>query len=568
VIAGLLTANLASVLAARSLLAAVRTGTPSIDTLLFLLLRLLFISAFVLAAGITGLLTPSGAGIAGAAALAILIGGGAGRGVLRTVPRPEIAPWAGVVVGAIVLRFAVQAWLFVPATGDALSYHLPKIGEWIRAGSFTRELGLDTHASLPAGFELIETWWVVFLHHDVLIELAGAEFLLVSFAAVRALAETMGLSPRPAKIAGLLYILTPGLHLQATSCLNDHAVAALVAATFALVAVRAPVATVLLALGLGAGIKGTYLFALAGPTLLIWLRRKDRVLQAPHPRVSIAVAGLSLLVGAAWAARNTWVYGNPIHPLGADGLVDASGHRWLQSGPELSSLAENLSMLLNRRLDDRGALGALLANVAGWGPAAFSVGLLGAIEGILTDATFRRFAASFGLSTATVSLMTLPDPWSARFLLFVPALLVVAAVRIATGSRPLSWLLGACGVFLALSTCWPAELPAARRRPLLASGWRDRSSAPPELAALSDPVVGCFAENEGESYLLYRPDFSRDVAYLRPTSSEDLVAQARRKGLRHLYARPSSAAAKSLLEDCVRTGGLVPVGGRIYRVAD
>jgi hypothetical protein len=50
----------------------------------------------------------------------------------------------------------------------------------------------------------------VFLHHDVLIELAGAEFLLVSFAAVRALAETAGVSPRHAGFAAFLYVLTRG----------------------------------------------------------------------------------------------------------------------------------------------------------------------------------------------------------------------------------------------------------------------------------------------------------------------------------------------------------------------
>jgi hypothetical protein len=148
--AGFLAANVASVLAARSLLAAVRTGTPSVDLLLFLLLRLLLISAFVLTAGITGFLTPSGAGIAGAAALAVLIGCGAGRDLLRTLPRPEIRTWL-VVAGMIAVRFAAQAWLFAPVTGDALSYHLPKIGVWIRAGTFTGELGLDTHAPLPAG---------------------------------------------------------------------------------------------------------------------------------------------------------------------------------------------------------------------------------------------------------------------------------------------------------------------------------------------------------------------------------------------------------------------------------
>lgn len=563
--AGLLAANLASALAARSLLPVLRTGTPSVDVLLFLIVRLLLISAFVLTAGVIGMLTPSGAGLAGAATLAILLACGAGRGLVRALPRPGISPWLcfGVLVAA---RFAAQVWIFAPVTGDALSYHLPKIGEWIRAGGFTGELGLDTHASLPAGFELIETWWVVFLRHDVLIEMAGAEFLLVSFAAVRALAETAGLSPRHAPVAALLYVLTPGLHLQATSCLNDHAAAAMAVATFALAAARAPAAALLVAGGLGAGIKGTYLFALAGPALLAWLGRKEPAVRAPRPGAAAAVAGLSLLVGAAWYARNAWIYGNPVHPIGADGLVDASGERWIQSGPEISSLFENLSLLLNRRIDDRGPLGALLANVAGWGPAAFSFGALGLVEGVRSDPKFLRLAACFALSAATVSLMTLPDAWSARFLLFVPALLGIAAVRIAAVSRPVLWLLGACLGLMFLSTSWPAEMSPSRRRALWASDWRERSAAPAELASLPDPAVGCTAENDGEAYLLYRPDFSRAVIYLRPATARDLLDEARRRNLRHVYARPSSAAARALLEEALRTGGLMRVGGDLYRV--
>src|SRR5439155_312253 len=83
---------------------------------------------------------------------------------------------------------------------------------------------------LISGFELIETWWVVFLHHDVLIELAGVEFLLLSGAGAYALAREMGWSGKCASRAALLFIMTPGLHLQATSCLNDGPVAALITA--------------------------------------------------------------------------------------------------------------------------------------------------------------------------------------------------------------------------------------------------------------------------------------------------------------------------------------------------
>ena len=110
----------------------------------------------------------------------------------------------------------------------------------VRAGGFTREMGVDLCAPFPAGFELLEAWWVVFLRHDVLIELAGVEMLLLCAAGAYALAREVNLTERPAAWAAFLTVLTPGLYLSATACLNDIAIAALVIVTMAFVLTRAP----------------------------------------------------------------------------------------------------------------------------------------------------------------------------------------------------------------------------------------------------------------------------------------------------------------------------------------
>jgi hypothetical protein len=120
------------------------------------------------------------------------------------------------------------------------------MAEWIREGRILHAPGTDVRETFPAGFELLEAWWTVFLHHDFLIEMAGVEFLALAFAAVAALGRTLGLAPRAAAAAGLLYLLTPGVHLLAVSCMNDAPVAALFLSSAALSLPRASRALVLI----------------------------------------------------------------------------------------------------------------------------------------------------------------------------------------------------------------------------------------------------------------------------------------------------------------------------------
>src|SRR6185436_19653514 len=180
---GIVLANVASGLGANALRKSWKCGSADLEVLLFLLLRLLIISAVVLGCGLLGILR--GAVIAGAsaAAIVVLLRFGPHRDLPRVHWR-EAGPLLGAVLAAVAIRLLVQVWVFTPHLADALSYHLPKVAEWVQAGALTRELGAHTHVTFPAGFELIETWWVVFPHHDVLIEMAGVEFVVLAFFAV------------------------------------------------------------------------------------------------------------------------------------------------------------------------------------------------------------------------------------------------------------------------------------------------------------------------------------------------------------------------------------------------
>ena len=291
-LAWMVAANAGTLLAAHAALRRVRSGKGSLDLALFMLFRLVLVSFLVLVAGAARILTPTGLGLLGAGLLGALLLTGEHRRLPR-FRRPDIALLPALFLGLVVLRLLLQVWFFAPYAGDALSYHLPKIAEWVQAGGFAREQGADDRSTFPAGFELVETWWVAFLHHDALIEMAGVEFFALALAASHALAVEMGLSRRAAMVACLAAACTPGMMIQATSCLNDGPVAALLVAAAALIVARAHPALVAVPVLLGLGIKPVFGYALPGMALLAFLWRKEPATPVANRKLAVAFASLA-----------------------------------------------------------------------------------------------------------------------------------------------------------------------------------------------------------------------------------------------------------------------------------
>ncbi len=558
-----LVANAAVLLGAHEILGRLKTGRPPLDALLFLLIRLAIISGAVILAGLTHTLTPTGLGVAGTAALAMFLALGIHK-KLNPPAFPEVGFLAGVLAALVAARLLSQVWFFSPRIGDALAYHLPKVAEWVRAGAFTREMGVDTHVTFPAGFEVVETWWVVFWRHDVLIEMAGVEFLAVAFMATYVLARRLDLGEKTAFLAALLYAMTPGLHLQATSCLNDGPAAALVVATAALIAARAPLGLVLLAAGLGVGIKPTYGYALPGMAVLWFLVRRDPSAGPGSNRVMAALAAVGLAVGGFWYARNLVWYGSPTYPVGRIGL---DGRYPIQFGPRLASLQGNLRSLAEERIyDAKSPCGALVSDISGWGAAAFACGLVALLRGLQEDARIRRLAGAFALSLLGVFTFTICDPWSMRFVLFFPALLSVVTARLVQSSRAMAAVAGIALVLQFFGTILPADISIDLFYKLGRQPWRQRSMAPVFGVRQDLDAVGYFGDYRTVAYLLYGPDFSCRVAYLRPASPEGLIEDMRRADVRLLYAGVGAARNYRLIQECQKRGLLERVGESYYRL--
>src|SRR4029079_11987710 len=80
---------------------------------------------------------------------------------------------------------------------------------------------------------------------------------------------------------------------------------------------------------------------------------------------------------------------------------------------------------------------------SGWGWVTFSIGAVALVLEARRDERIRRALACFVISVAAVLATLNPDYWFARFVLFFPAIAVIAAAGYAEGCRPASWAIAA-----------------------------------------------------------------------------------------------------------------------------
>jgi hypothetical protein len=550
----MLAANAAVLLGAHALLRRIRTGTATLDILLFLMLRFLIVGAAVLAAALAGQLKGWVLGVAGCAALAVLLAAGEQRRLPS--PRiPELPRFVAVLLALIGVRLLLQVWFFAPFGTDPLSYHLPKIAEWVREGRMVHASGIDVRETFPAGFELIETWWVVFLHHDVLIEMAGLEFLALGFAAVAALARSLGLAAPAAALAALLYSLTPGVHLLAVSCMNDTPVAALFLSAAALVASRAHPLLVLLPAGLGIGMKPTFAYMAPGLLLLGWLVRRDPPRRPESRGAAAAVAAASLCSGAFWYLRNVVLFGSPIYPIGRTPLIEPMPP-FLRV---VAVLGIRLADFVDAGVADRiEPYTSLLARESGWGLAVFSAGAVALVVELRERPRLRALAAGFAVSLVATLLFSHPKFYFYRFVLFFPAVFCLALASLCERRPAFSAVPRLLGVLLLLSTVLPYDVRPHLER-MLAQGWRERAFENEFDAVPRGEPIACLYGFNADFYSAAAPDFHRPLQGIRDAATpEDLRDQLRSRGIRWLYTKgdPESSRIRSIVRQATAAGYL------------
>lgn len=495
-IAGLLVAT--GFCAAASLALRRRLGLErgNAGLLVLLLLFTTLQSLLILGAGLTGTLS------AGPLVLASVLGW-----ALFRLPPPRFAfplrppdrmssrillAFAAGAVGSLIVKSIVLA----PYVGDSIQYHLPKIAESVQAGRFVWGINHDPRIWFSSGFDLIETWWIVFLHHDLLIELGGVQMALLAAVAVLTLAESLDARPG---LAAVVTLFVPAVLLQATSCGNDLAVAAFILAGYALVAAGAPRPMQALPLLLGAGVKATGIFGAVG--VLAWALVRAR--PAKMARVeAAAVTGAGLLLAGIWYLRNWIVAGHPLFPVYGSHNEFAMAPQ--QGTVDLESLQATIQVL-PRRLLDPAPFQALCRNTACWGWAVLPLGFPAMLLALREDRRYRLLALSFVVGACATLACVWPDDANLRYVLWFPALPALCIAR-----RPaMPWMaaaLLACVVNFT-ATLVPYETRYARHL-----------SAPAGVPP--DEPIACVFVQAVSSYPLYGADFRRRLVY--PKSMEEL----------------------------------------------
>ena len=586
------------------------------DLLSLLLLQSVLVSTAIMLTGLAGLLTANGIfGFAVIGWLGIAFRGRyelrkAVQAVLRSLRavRSAVArhPLQAVLLAGVftllLARMAAHVWFLPPYyVFDVNTYHLPRVAGWIQQGDLTVPHFPVKRVFWPAGFELIQTWWAVFPHHDAVVEAAGVPFWAIAVGAVFVLIRCLGLSRVTAAWCSLLFAFTPALALNATSGKNDIAVAALylyLAALWAkplhsrLVGRRWLLTFITVLLGIG--IKPTMVFILPG---LLWmavagLRKADivcvrKIRFSPWATTFLVSA---LLLGGYWYARNWIQFKNPFYPTSlrvADHVVVGSGAWSGQQGAfSFHSIAANLKMLWKEKiLDGVFPYNPDLCGMTGWGWFVFVCGGGCLAWGVIISRGLRWQALSFATSFLLLSGWVTPDPWNMRFTQWFPAL-AAAGFAVTVQHRALFPFVRYAMILLAIWTTalnglgilgngyTPAErwvdfikMPVSQRAPDDHEGIVPQKSLNERIPP-GEPLI-IIGTGDDPFYPLYGPGFTRQLIY-PDDRSRGYAAAMREHGSRRLYFPPyiPDGRSRQRLTQALEAHQLKYMGRHIYRLIE
>lgn len=580
-------------------------GRPVLDLLGAMVWKSVIVSAIVAGAGLCGVLNGwgllAGGVVAGGLGAAL---GGVGvlrgvaqrvRGIIRELWTTERGPafLALEVCGLVLLRHAMNMWWFAPYTGDESTYHLPKLVTWIQSGQLQFPELADPRGAFPGGMQLLHAWWVGFLRHDLLIEGAGVEMALLLAVAAAALARACGVPRGGACLAAALALSAPAALVHATSAMNDVAAAGCIAGCFALVLrpVRPAAAwTVALALfALGVGIKPVVGFALPGLLLTAYLARPAVPGWRP-PRAALVLGALALGVGSLWYAWNAARHGNPLHPVSlaprASALKVESADSQLSTGPSAAAAFRSAGAILGPRLFSiHSRLTPACAGATGWGWTLAIAGGPCLLWALWRRPAWRAPTAGGAVAFLAILACVEADPYNARFVLWVPALLGGACAAAAAASPHPSLatgvLLAGAAANLLQTAVPPVYSPPHTLRAILTTPWRARDTVsqfesryrPQGTAAEKRAQVEAMEGSEpvfvigvgGPGATLARGDYRRRLAFGRPA---DPVAAMKARGTPVLHIWAAGRETEVAVAEAEARGDLVRIAPRWYRLAE
>lgn len=463
-----------------------------------------------------------------------------------------------VLAGLLALRTLLAVWFYTPYSNDSTNYHLPKLALWVQTGSIGREPFDDLRSFMPGGFQLIQVWWVAFLHHDLLIEMAGVEFLAFGGMVIYILSRDLGMSRLQGGLAALLFGSLPVMMAQSTSCMNDLAVGALTLAALRFALRNGPrwhdVSMALAAIATAMAIKPTAVYAV--PVIgFCFLGKKERDSKGGVDPLRVVTLLIPVLASVYWYLINALEFGNPIYPAGIEiagwrPFNEAAGvmlvrdlYAGHQTGFSASSLGLNVSEFLQYRLYDAfSPYSHESLKQVGWGWCGMAIGMPALIlvvrRGMIPAKVLFAFVASFLLTLGTLKM----DVWNMRFVAWCAALPCMAVPIVLPSIGPVArrgvlyLLLFGTAMNLVGITSIDRLVPNNYRKSI-AGSWdtRNYTAFGSGGAFLNEPRRGepvLFMGVAYPLYALYGSDFHRRVIPL--ASSVDLEHAMDQSGARYL----------------------------------
>ncbi len=320
----------------------------------------------------------------------------AGRLQLREVRRhldtagPERAVGLGLLI--VLAALTTLAALVHATVFDTLTYHLPRVGQWLQDGRIGMLVTADARMNFVSAIPEVFTAWLVMgtaegFRLAVVPQALGG---IMAVAATVGLARQAGLGRTAALLAGALLLGMANVVVQFTAAQTDLITTGIFAAAFHLWlgALRRGVGSSLGAVGVGLalGAKGT-LFYLAPAAIawVLWLGRRHPLAPRQWGRTLLAAAlGGALFAGPGFV-RNWRAYGSALGPGEWVGRV----HRPAESTGELATkLGRNLVASLAQNCEPNSQPHSLRAVGRSLGTALAA--LVATVDGFTLDGLSRR----------------------------------------------------------------------------------------------------------------------------------------------------------------------------------
>jgi len=523
--------------------------------------------------------------------------------------RPGVVPIMLVFLALIQLaRIIIHIWYIPPYVWDTVVYHLVNVAEWVQKGRIFPVVTPVGRVYWPASFEVFTSWFVVFLHNDLLIKTAPFICYIVTGLSAYAIARALGLSCKLSASAAIFYVFTPSLAIQATACKNDVGISAVYLFSIAILVnllrngpsqdlpLRNQILLVVMAMCLGISIKPYMMFIAIAPILIgaiaLWKYRKAlKLRQKAQLKVPfILLLASSLFIGLYWYARNFAVFDNPFHPTDfriGDHLIFGTGDA-VQFGPgqrgsaSLTVMWENLRLFIKERIFDKsGEYSSHLSNMSGWGWFSFSCGIPALAYALVFVRQLRILIILFILSLISLFTFITNDPWYMRFTLWFP---IVFALSFACLISNLSykWLRGifmSLGILCALLN-WIAVLnvgeisvddfkrmmnlsPLHRSTAELTNHYEGAFKKALQIIP-KDEVTGFCFPNNGWAYPLYDSDYSRHLVYV-PIEDTGFTRYMRDQGIHYLFIERITPEQTALIQKAVEEGSLTKIEEFLFR---